>query len=367
MKQFKLRNNEQSADNVIKAINRRTKRQSRMYSYVFIAIVLVVTCYILNAISVEEYDGYISHRDIKMRSVSNIAIVDYFVKPGDIVNEGDTLYSLLMIDWLEDRVNPFSSDLANDKKIDSDLRIAKYRSEIVEINNTIISLHSAINNIEKEIRSGVKTEDELVNLNLELSERIERSDHLRRAITAEYEMQSKYNYNISNSQSLISQSLSERRANFGEYGGALRYRVAYVDSKIIDIKATTGMITLEHEEVLTFQPIGHPSMTNSRINMVVDANKFEDIYDGMEVEVYAGGEFLCDANVSLLGVRMAEPYADFETLLDRSSAINGKLIVALKFKSDYTLPEKYYIHNYPVEIKFRIWEGDFKRYNPPSW
>ncbi len=307
MKQFKSNYTDKTADNVINAIDRRSRQQSKRYAYAFMALVLAVVLYILNALSVEEYDGYISHRDVKVRAVSNMTVLDYFVKPGDIVNEGDTLYSELVIDWLEDQANPFSENPAKGKKIDSDLRIAKYRSEIVEVNNTIHSLHLTIDNIKEEIRSGVKTEDELVNLNLELSERIERSEHLRRAITAEYEMQDKYNTDISNSQSLISQTLSERRANHKKYGEALRYRVAYVDSKIIDIKGTVGMITLQHETVLTFQPIGHPDMTDTHINMVVEANKFGDIYEGMEVEVYAGGEFLCDANVSLLGVRMAEP------------------------------------------------------------
>ncbi len=365
MKQFGFKNTEKTADSVIKAIENRAKRQSNVYRLGFIAISLVIIWFILNSLSVMRYDGYISHKDIRMREISNIAIVDYYVKPGDVVNEGDTLYSYLMVDWLEDQVNPLSDNIANEKKIDSDLRIAKYKSEIVEINNTIYSLHTAINKIKRDIYSGVKTEDELVNLNLELSERIEKSKHIRRAISAEYEMQAKYNYDISNTTSLISQGLSERRANLEQYGKALKYRVAYVDSKIINIKAAIGMLTLEKEDVLTFQPIGHPDMANSHIEMIVEANKYGDIEEGMEVDVYAGGEFLCEANVSFLGVRMAEAYSDMESLLDRSTNINGKLIVSLNFKLGYDLPEKYFIHNYPVEIRHRVWVGwsDFFSWN----
>lgn len=362
MKNIKLNNAAfKSADNIINEIENRAKKQSRFYTMLFVVIVIAVTIFILDNISIKEYNGYISHKDIKIRAICNMAIVDYHVKPGEIVKEGDTLYSYLVSDWLEDQVNPFTENLATGRKIESDLRIAKYNSEIIEVENTIKSLQVAIEDINKEIASGVKTTDEILGLRLDLIERTERAKHLKRAIESEQEMQSKYNDSIINTTSLTSQGLTERKSKLKMYGKALRYRVAYVDSKIINIKAPHGMVTLKDEDIMTFQPIGHPDMTNSHIEMIVDADEYGDIYDGMEVAVYAGGDFLCDATVSLLGVRMAEAYENMESLLDRSTAINGKLTISLDFKDGYELPEKFYIHNYPVEIRYRVW-GDMSHY-----
>lgn len=96
-------------DNIEAVLRQRKKKVNRQQIIAGIIIFFICAIGILYAIDKSfytEYDAYI-HIDInKVRAPYDIYLDSVYVKPGDVVHIGDTLYSYYVLDWLILEVNP---------------------------------------------------------------------------------------------------------------------------------------------------------------------------------------------------------------------------------------------------------------------
>ena len=96
-------------DNIEAVLRQRKKkinRQQIIAAIIIFIIVSLATMYAIDKSFYTEYDAYIHIEVNKVRAPYDIYLDSVYVKPGDIVHVGDTLYSYYVLNWLVLEINP---------------------------------------------------------------------------------------------------------------------------------------------------------------------------------------------------------------------------------------------------------------------
>lgn len=356
MKQFSHKTQLNSQQSTLARIEKRTNKQSTIFTLLFFIVLLITSAYIVYNLVVSQYDGYIVCRNIEVHQADDISVVEYFVKPGDVVNEGDTLFSYIQINWLNDYVNPntiVSSDL---RAIDAQLRYNRLKSQLQMERNSADSLYHLIETTKHDVELGVATLQMLEGREWEYSKMREQISHTERLISIEHDVigssldYMSYSKDIEPADNYTYNERFEKKAAFGK---AFKYKKAFVDMRIVELNANVSEIVYRQEPVLTYFPHNHSEISDLHIKLLLPPSKVSTISEGTVMEAYSGRQYLGEATAVFSSSFVKE---DMKHKNKRFSSENENVIIRMELKSIDKFPNKFEIDKLPITLRYRKWK-----------
>lgn len=348
-----------STNLVVDEINKRARRQSRGYTILFALLGILILAYLVYSYSLARYDGFLVSRNAAIRHVSNIVVVDYNIKPGDVVCEGDTLYSYINIDYVQKMSDPFTISEIDSRRLDAEYRRDQLRSEYTEQKRTLDSLQIILKKAQKDVDLGVATKEFVEQLQWEKIQMYEKLEHTGRMITQEQKIVNTADANYDATQKIEgvgNYSHIYRKENTEVFGSAFNYRIAYVDMVIVDIDARHGILVMDGEPVITYMPYNTPDMLDLHVKMLLTPDEFSDIENGMEFEAFIGDDKIGDviATYSSTYIKNSNSKKQVGEEYEYSHD-NKEIIVRAEFVDKEAVTSKYRVDGFPVVLKRYRW------------
>ncbi|MDE5813565.1 MAG: hypothetical protein K2H72_04700 [Muribaculaceae bacterium] len=348
-------------DNIEAVLRQRKKkinRQQIIAGIIIFIIVSLATMYAIDKSFYTEYDAYIHIEINKVRAPYDIYLDSVYVKPGDIVHIGDTLYSYYVLDWLVLEINPNDepSVLQNKRSITLQLSDIEQKIRVLEVR--IAELKKQIALESHNISFGLSNNSHKMDLERELKE----AEALLAALRAQLGVITGLKHDA---------EFGPRGPNRARKGGSqiyenpysksdaydIRYNISNKDGFITDVMAPTGMIFFEKEDIIDMQ---HLDLKDNNLMVVayVPVNLTGRIKDNMPAKIYVNDELNFDAHVMMVGVRSEDIP---ENLRSYFAKANKALIALLNIDEGQIIPFWSATSGLPVKVKIRNlfpWEDE---------
>lgn len=340
-------------DNIEAILRQRKKkinRQQIIAGIIIFIIVSLATMYAIDKSFYTEYDAYIHIEINKVRAPYDIYLDSVYVKPGDIVHIGDTLYSYYVLDWLVLEVNPNDepSVLQNRRTLTIQFSDIEQKIRVLEVK--IAELKKQIALESHNISFGLSSNSHKMDLERELKE----SEALLAALRAQLGTVNRMKNDA---------EFGPRGSNRARKGGTqiyenpysksdaydIRYNISNKDGFITDVMAPTGMIFFEKEGIIDMQ---HLDLKDNNLMVVayVPVNLTGRIKDNMPAKIYVNDELNFDAHVMMTGVRSEDIP---ENLRSYFAKANKALIALLNIDEGQIIPFWSATSGLPVKVKIR--------------
>lgn len=336
-------------------ITMRAKKQNKIYTLAFTVLGIAVIAYILYSLSVTTYDGFVVSRNVNIRANYNNVVVDYMVRPGDYVKEGDTLYSYVNVDWVNNASNPYNVLNTDVRAWDAQLRRDRLRSEYTQQKHITDSLRGMVFNASEDVKLGVTTKEFLTDKKLELHQSNKKQEHILRLISIE-------NKALADAENASKSAISEGFKDLGSYthsqrinnpnlfGVSYKYRVAYVDMLIVDIQARNGVLVMEGEPILTYMPYNTPSMLDMHAKMILTPEEYSEVHEDDIYRAYAGGEYIGSVRATSSSTYVNDGIS--QSASEYTYHYNDKhIIVRAEFISNTGFISRYQVDRLPIELR----------------
>ncbi|MDE6023812.1 MAG: hypothetical protein K2G13_09970 [Muribaculaceae bacterium] len=340
-------------DNIEAVLRQRKKKINRQQIIAGIIIFIIcslATMYAIDKSFYTQYDAYIHIEINKVRAPYDIYLDSVYVKPGDIVHIGDTLYSYYVLDWLVLEVNPNDepSVLQNRRTLTLQLSDIEQKIRVLEVK--IAELRKQIALESHNISFGLSDNSHKMDLERELKESLA----LLAALRAQLGVVNGLKHDA---------EFGPRGPNRARKGGTqiyenpysksdaydVRYNISNKDGFITDVMAPTGMIFFEKESIIDMQ---HLDLKDNNLMVVayVPVNLTSKIKDNMPAKVYVNDELSFDAHVMMTGVRSEDIP---ENLRSYFAKANKALIAILNIDEGQIIPFWSATAGLPVQVKIR--------------
>lgn len=340
-------------DNIEAVLRQRKKKINRQQIIAGIIIFIIcslATMYAIDKSFYTQYDAYIHIEINKVRAPYDIYLDSVYVKPGDIVHVGDTLYSYYVLDWLVLEVNPNDepSVLQNRRTLTLQLSDIEQKIRVLEVK--IAELRKQIALESHNISFGLSDNSHKMDLERELKESLA----LLAALRAQLGVVNNLKHDA---------EFGPRGPNRARKGGTqiyenpysksdaydIRYNISNKDGFITDVMAPTGMIFFEKESIIDMQ---HLDLKDNNLMVVayVPVNLTSKIKDNMPAKVYVNDELSFDAHVMMTGVRSEDIP---ENLRSYFAKANKALIAILNIDEGQIIPFWSATAGLPVQVKIR--------------
>ncbi|MDE6378856.1 MAG: hypothetical protein K2L11_00170 [Muribaculaceae bacterium] len=340
-------------DNIEAVLRQRKKkinRQQIIAGIIIFILVSLATMYAIDKSFYTEYDAYIHIEINKVRAPYDIYLDSVYVKPGDIVHIGDTLYSYYVLDWLVLEINPNDepSVLQNKRSITLQLSDIEQKIRVLEVR--IAELKKQIALESHNISFGLSNNSHKMDLERELKE----AEALLAALRAQLGVITGLKHDA---------EFGPRGPNRARKGGSqiyenpysksdaydIRYNISNKDGFITDVMAPTGMIFFEKEDIIDMQ---HLDLKDNNLMVVayVPVNLTGRIKDNMPAKIYVNDDLNFDAHVMMVGVRSEDIP---ENLRSYFAKANKALIALLNIDEGQIIPFWSATSGLPVKVKIR--------------
>lgn len=348
-------------DNIEAVLRQRKKKVNRQQIIAGIIIFIIVSIAAMYAVDKSfytEFDAYI-HIDInKVRAPYDIYLDSVYVKPGDVVHVGDTLYSYYVLDWLILEVNPNDEPSMLSQSRNLKLQYSNLRQRIAVLEVKIAELRKQIEVESHNISFGLSDNSHKLDLERQLKEAVAELNSLRSQMSLIANLQHETEYGT-------------RGTNRARKGGSqiyenpytksdaykIRYNISNKDGFITNVSAPIGMIFFEKEDIIDMQ---HLDLKDNNLQVVayVPVNLTNRIKDNMPAKVYVNDELNFAAHVVMTGVRSEDIP---ENLRSYFAKANKALIAILSIDEGQVIPFWSATAGLPVKVKIRNlfpWEDE---------
>lgn len=348
-------------DNIEAVLRQRKKkinRQQIIAGIIIFILVSLATMYAIDKSFYTEYDAYIHIEINKVRAPYDIYLDSVYVKPGDIVHIGDTLYSYYVLDWLVLEINPNDEPSVLQNRRNFDLQLSDIAQKIRVLEVKIAELKKQIAIEAHNISFGLSNNSHKMDLERELKE----AEALLAALRAQLGVVAGLKHDA---------EFGPRGPNRARKGGTqiyenpysksdaydVRYNISNKDGFITDVMAPTGMIFFEKEDIIDMQ---HLDLKDNNLMVVayVPVNLTSHIKDNMPAKIYVNDELNFDAHVMMTGVRSEDIP---ENLRSYFAKANKALIALLNIDEGQIIPFWSATSGLPVKVKIRNlfpWEDE---------
>lgn len=369
MKNFTYRSFEEkeNLEAIIKYRRRKVNQQQIISIFILIVLLGSLALYIFQHIFYTDFDGYVHVDSNRVRTPFDIYLDSVYVKTGDIVVPGDTIYSYYMLDMLVQHANISDEPAILVRNRGYQLQYENIAAEISVLKVTIEELRKQIALEDHNIAFGLSQNSHKLDLQRALTEAMARL----RALSHELEVLARmkrdtdtfYPSRTFNSSGGMREQLYDNR-NATNLRGAISYHLASDSSIITEVYAPDHMIFFEKEEILTKQHLNLEA-NNLHIVAYVPIDKMSRITNNSRATVIVNDDFEYAASVSIVGLR-----TDLipENLRSYFSKKNTAVIALLQIDQGQTIPFWTVAQGLPVTIRIRnYYKGLVEPSNKPDY
>lgn len=354
MKNFTYRSldEKENIEEILKRRRRKVNRQQIVSILIFLAILGSVALYVGHHIYYTVLDGYVSVDTNRVRTPFDIYLDSVYVKTGDLVVPGDTLYSYYMLNMLIDNANPDEEPPMVAVSRNYKLQYETGRQQIEVLKVRIEELKKQIRREDHDIALGLSSNSHKLDLERELTETEARLKALEAELATLQETREETKVVFERNRragdsSLIPQIYDDARS--ASMRRAISYRLASDSSLVTDVKAPIHMIFFKEEEVLTKQHLNLEA-NNLKVVAYVPVDKMSKVTNNSRAEIVVNNDVSFKAHVSVIGTR-TEMIP--ENLRSYFSKKNTAVIAILDIDPGQTLPLWSLASGMPVQIRVK--------------
>ncbi len=340
-------------------ITSRTKKKNKLYTISFIVLAILVLFYIMYAMSITTYDGFMVSNNVSIRPSTTMVVVDYKVKPGDLVKEGDTLYSYININRLSYLADPSNENRHATSVAEATIRRDRLRSELSRQIQTRDSLRGVIKRTEEDVYLGVATKEYAEQLEWDLFLVQKGAENTSRLIAIEQDAIEDATKLLNSASAGVrparSYSYTERLNGSEIFGQAYNYHIAYVDMIVVDIHSHHGALVLTGEPVLTYMPYNNDEMLDMHAKMLLDPSQFASVSEGMVFSVYAGTDYIGKVRTTYQATFISDENVHTQNKYERDFK-QQDIVVRAEFLDKDCVYRKYQVNKYPLQLTRYKWD-----------
>ncbi len=352
MRNFTYRSLEEreNLEAILKRRKRKVNRQQIVAGIIAFVIATTFILYVAFHTYYTEYDGYVHVDANRIRTPFDIYLDSVYVKTGDVVAPGDTLYSYYIIDVLLEHSNPNTEPVIVGRNRDLTLRYQTLSQQIGVLRVQIAELRKQIEVEDHNIGFGLSGNSHKLDLERELQETIAKLRAAMGELGVLGRMRNEtspgfisYNRGGRGHQQIYDDISSNQMLE------SVRYHLASDSAIITNVMAPDRMVFFEKEELMTTQHIDLEG-NNLQIVAYVPVDKMNRIDNHSRAEIVVNSEFQFGGHVEVLGMRTSEIP---ENLRSYFSKKNTAVIAILKFDEGQTLPLWCMAQGLPVRVRIR--------------
>ena len=331
---------------------RKINRQQIISVVIFMFILGSLALYIAHHVYYTELDGYVHVDTNKVRTPFDIYLDSVYVKTGDLVTPGDTLYSYYMLNLLVDNVNPDEEPpmVAVSRNYKLQYETARQQIEVLKVR--IAELKKQIQTEDHNIALGLSSNSHKLDLERDLKE----AEARLKALQAELETlrQTRDETRVvfqrqraAHDGSLLPQIYDDARS--ASMRRAISYRLASDSSLITDVKAPFRMVFFKEEEIMSKQ---HLNLEENNLQIVayVPIDKMSRINNNTKAEIVVNRDVSFQAHVNVLGTRTEMIPENLRSYFEKK---NTAVIALLDIDKDQTLPLWSLASGMPVSVRIK--------------
>ncbi|MDE6337085.1 MAG: SPOR domain-containing protein [Muribaculaceae bacterium] len=354
MKNFTYRSldEKENIEEILKRRRRKVNRQQIISVVILIAILGSLALYIGHHVYYTELDGYVHVDTNKVRTPFDIYLDSVYVKTGDLVTPGDTLYSYYMLNLLVENANPDEEPPMVAVSRNYKLQYETARQEIEVLKVRIEELRKQIRTEDHNIALGLSSNSHKLDLERQLNEAEARLKALIAELGALKQTRDETKvvfarHRAANDSTLIPQIYDDARS--AHMRRAISYRLASDSSLITDVKAPIHMIFFKEEEILTKQHLNLEA-NNLKVVAYVPVAKMNKVTNNSTAEIVVNNDVSFKAAVSVLGTR-TEMIP--ENLRSYFSKKNTAVIAIFELDKGQTIPLWALASGMPVSVRIK--------------
>lgn len=354
MKNFTYRSldEKENIEEILKRRRRKVNRQQIVSIVILLFILGSVALYIVHHLYYTVLDGYVHVDTNKVRTPFDIYLDSVYVKTGDMVVPGDTLYSYYMLNLLIDNVNPDEEPpmVAVSRNYKLQYETARQQIEVLKVK--IEELKKQIRTEDHNIALGLSSNSHKLDLERELKETEARLKALMAELGTLRQTRDETRVVFNRKRASLDGSLLPQiydDARSAHMRRAISYRLASDSSLITDVKAPFRMIFFKEEEVMTKQHLNLEA-NNLKVVAYVPVDKMSKVNNNSRAEVVVNDDVSFKAGVSVLGTR-TEMIP--ENLRSYFSKKNTAVIALFTLDEGQTLPLWSLASGMPVTVRIK--------------
>lgn len=355
MKNFTYHSSEEkeNIEAILRQRKRKLNRQQFVAGTILGAIILVLVLYFGYYMYYTEYDGYVHVDENRVRTPFDVYVDSVYVRTGDIVAPGDTLYSYYMLDMLVQYANPNNELSIVARNRDISLRYETTTQQIRVLKVRMEELRKQIEIENHNIRFGLSDNAHKLDLERELKESDARLKGLQRELSVLSRMKRETSpflggrASVRTDSTLGAQIYDNIRSS--SMRGALNYRLASDSAIITSVSAPNRMIFFEQEEILTKQ---HLNLEGNNLQIVayVPIDRIHRLTNHSKAEIIVTDDIVLKARVAVLGMRTEMIPEHLRSYFTRR---NTALIAIFSLEKGQTVPFWSLTSGLPVTVRVR--------------
>ncbi|MDE6493235.1 MAG: M23 family metallopeptidase [Bacteroidales bacterium] len=354
MKNFTYRSSEEkeNIEAILRQRRRKMNRQQLIAGSILGLIILGVVLYFGYHTYYTEYDGYVHVDANRVRTPFDIYLDSVYVKTGDIVAPGDTLYSYYMLDLLVKQANPDeeSNLAARNREISLRYENTKQQINVLKVRMEEIQRQIAID--EHNISFGLNNNTHKLDLERALKEDEAKMKALRHEQNVLYRMKRETSPRFNKkSKKNPEENQGQIYDNIGSSSlkGAINYRLAGDSSIVTKVNAPKRMIFFTKEEILTTQHLNLDA-NNLQVVAYVPVEKIHKLTQHSKAEVVVTDKVSFNAHVSVLGLSTDEIPANLQSYFTKRTTA---LIAVFNLEKGQTAPFWSVTSGLPVTVRVK--------------
>lgn len=361
-------NDSNEIESIIRQRRRTIARQQLIYTIILLLIIALICVWLYRKAVYVEFDGYVSLEMRNFRCDEDIYFLRSYVRVGDLVTPGDTLFSYTIADnFFNHTHNDYEPAIVvRNRDAKTDYGLARQDLEVLRVR--ISELERQLATEDHNIRFGLSDNHNKLRTEQELAEAREQYKALRRKLGVLWNAVNQTNQSMSKLNNNGHGYL--RIAHMYDYEllkslGIVYYSVATDSSIVAQKHVPSNSLTLRGEPIMTLQ-----SLNAKNNNLVVAAYVMPDMMKYVNyhshAEIIVNDEVSYTGSVMMLGARTEEIPGELRSTLSRDHTAS---IVVFDIDPDQDIPFWSLTNGVPVRIrinKFRNRKsvtGDYIMYN----
>lgn len=323
---------------ILRQRKRKLNRQQLIAGSILGIILFMLALYIGHHLYYTEYDGYIHVDANRVRTPFDVYLDSVYVRTGDIVAPGDTLYSYYMLDMLVQHADPNNEPgiVARNRDIRLRYETTAQQNRVLQVRIQELKKQIGIEN--HNIRFGLSNNAHKLDLERELKESEAKALAFRHELAVLNRMKRETSPVFGNRTEKRRDTAMSLQIyddiNSRALKGAISYRLSSDSSIITDVKAPKRMIFFGKEEILTKQ---HLNLEGNNLQVVayIPVDKIHRITNNSEAEIIVNEDVVLQARVAVLGMRTEQIPENLRSYFTKKTTA---LIAILRFEPGQAVP-----------------------------
>lgn len=344
-------------DAIIDMPKKRINVQQKVFTLVFVLIFSLLGWYFSKDLFIATFDGNIISYHGESMLIDDAFILDVKVKPGDIVEAGDTMLLFLYTDMLYSAMN--STTFSDYQQKLFTIKMAKDR-DILEL-KTLRKQEKAIqrlkNRVTKNIPLGLNTSIDEMNYSIEIEQIKQKIEYVEDKIDLYTHSTNSIDYipgpHLVDVLDPFEITHEYVNSHLGQYGDMLQYLVAPERTLILAINKYPSNIVFKEDPIMLIYPIDE-GRERIHIEMIVKPWFLNEMKDGEKVDINFGSQYMGTGTIKINNtyMRSVRPIKLGQFSTDYEGAI-----IRVNIDNPEELSLKYQINGLPVKLEYkRRWE-----------